>query len=119
MRKLEQYASWLERKWVRLFSVEHFAPCSWAFALAGAPSWVAVRGDSFRPRLFSDSQGSQPRQPARPDHRRLDASVRRPPAHPGHSRGGLVRFPGKGDASAMAVVTTRFSGRAKQRLPEG
>ena len=28
-------------------------------------------------------------------------------------------FLGKGDASAMAVVTTRFSGRAKQRLPEG
>ena len=34
---------------VRLFFVEHFPPCSWAFALAGAPSWVRRTGGQHSP----------------------------------------------------------------------
>ena len=100
-------------RWVRLFFVERFPPCSWAFR-SRALSWVRRTGGQHSPPpVFGP-----PEQAARLDH---DAWALRsaPPAHPpGHSRGVLVRFDGKGDASAMAVVTTRFSGRAKQRLPE-
>ena len=100
-------------RWVRLFFVERFPPCSWAFR-SRALSWVRRAGGQHSPPpVFGP-----PEQAARLDH---DAWALRsaPPAHPpGHSRGVLVRFDGKGDASAMAVVTTRFSGRAKQRLPE-
>ena len=98
---------------VRLFFVEYFRPCSWAFALTVAPSWVRSTGGQHSPPPVV----GQPEQPSRPAH---DAWVLRsaPPAAPGHSRGVLLRFHGKGDASAMAVVTTRLSGRAKQRLPE-
>ena len=100
-------------RWVRLFFVEYFRPCSWAFALTVAPSWVRSTGGQHSPPPVV----GQPEQPSRPAH---DAWVLRsaPPAAPGHSRGVLLRFHGKGDASAMAVVTTRLSGRAKQRLPE-
>ena len=115
MRKLritpEQLPPQMER--VRLFFVEYFRPCSWAFALTVAPSWVRSTGGQHSPPPVV----GQPEQPSRPAH---DAWVLRsaPPAAPGHSRGVLLRFHGKGDASAMAVVTTRLSGRAKQRLPE-
>ena len=34
---------------VRLFFVEHFAPCSWAFSLAGTPSWVRRTGGQLSP----------------------------------------------------------------------
>ena len=103
----------MDRNWVRLFFVEYFRPCSWAFALTVAPSWVRSTGGQHSPPPVV----GQPEQPSRPAH---DAWVLRsaPPAAPGHSRGVLLRFHGKGDASAMAVVTTRLSGRAKQRLPE-
>ena len=95
----------MELKWVRLFFVERFPPCSWAFR-SRALSWVRRAGGQHSPPpVFGP-----PEQAARLDH---DAWALRsaPPAHPpGHSRGVLVRFDGKGDASAMAVVTTKVLG---------
>ena len=62
---------------VRLFFVERFPPCSWAFSLAGAPSWVRRTGGQHSPPpVFGP-----PEQPARLDH---DAWALRsaPPATP-------------------------------------
>ena len=73
--------------------------------LADDPSWVRLaRGQRAHLPLFA--------QPARRDHGA--GRLRSDPAGapPGHSRGVLVRCRGKGDAPAMAVATTTFSGRA-------
>ena len=57
---------------------------------------------------------------ARPDHAGgARSGLPPPPPPPGHSQGVLIRCrAGKGDIPAMAAATTRFSGRAKQRLRE-
>ena len=56
---------------------------------------------------------------ARPDHAGGALWSPASAAPPGHSQGVLIRCrAGKGDIPAMAAATTRFSGRAKQRLRE-
>ena len=94
--------------WVRLFFVDGFFAYSWAFMLADDPFRFALRVDSARTAPTRLLSGSQPGLITAPG--RCGPS---PPARPPeHSRGVLVRCRGKGDASAMVVVTSRFSGRA-------